>query len=591
MNIEIKMNQLPKSTSKLLWFFCMKQKWKMFVLFLICILTGFIPTVDSIMLKNLIEKIEFLEENKALSIFSSMGMWILGYALWWELINWSGRIYDYLYLKTMPEVKGKVLDTLYNYAQYHNHSFFQKNPAGDITNRIMEGSRSFEMIICITNEKIVTKISITLTALITLYFVHPVFSLVFFCWICAFCCISVIFSGEIAREYSVDYSKNKSRLAGAIVDTISNISSVRTFVNHLYERGYINRYITQGIDSEKSMQWFIFKLRYVLGLTCTIMIFFMLYYASILKSEHQITVGDVALIITLCLAVADNIWDLMREVSDLLEELGTFTQSMSLIEPYLLKDNKDAKELLVTKGVIEFHQVTFKYHHNNNIFADKTLVIKGGQKIGLVGYSGSGKTTFVNLINRLYNIESGSISIDNQDISNVTQDSLRRNITIIPQEPILFDRSIKENIAYAKINASDEEIYKAAKAVHLHDEILAMPKGYDTLCGELGNNLSGGQKKRIAIARAILKDSPILILDEATVALDGVTEDLIKESLKNLMKDKTVIVIAHKLSTLLDMDRILVFDKGAIVEDGTHNDLLKAQQLYYKLWRSQVVVL
>lgn len=585
------MDQLPKNASKLLWFFCMKQKWEMFGLFLICVLTGFIPTVDSIMLKNVIEKIEFLEENETLSIFSSMGVWILGYALWWELINWSGRLYDYLYLKTMPKAKGKVLDTLYNYAQYHSHSFFQKNPAGNITNRIMEGSRSFEMIICITNEKIITKISITLTALITLYYVHPVFALVFFCWICAFCCISLIFSGEIAKEYSVDYSKNKSRLAGSIVDTISNISSVRAFVNHLYERKYINKFITQGIESEQNMQWFIFKLRYVLGLTCTIMIFFMLYYASILKSEHQITVGDVALIITLCLAVADNIWDLMREVSDLLEELGTFTQSISLIEPYLLKDNKEAKELLVTNGIIKFRNVTFKYHHNDNIFADKTITIQGGQKIGLVGYSGSGKTTFVNLINRLYNIESGTITIDNQDIATVTQDSLRKNITIIPQDPILFDRTIKENIAYAKTNASDEEIYRATKLAHLHDEIINMPEGYDTLCGELGNNLSGGQKKRIAIARAILKNSPILILDEATVALDSITEDLIKASLKTLMKDKTVIVIAHRLSTLLNMDRILVFDKGAIVEDGAHEDLLKTQQLYYKLWHSQVTIL
>lgn len=563
----------------------------MFGLFLICILTGFIPTIDSIMLKNVIEKIEFLEENKALSIFSTMGVWILGYALWWELINWSGRIYDYIYLKTMPKAKGQVLDTLYNYAQYHSHEFFQKNLAGDITNRIMECSRSFEMIICITNEKIVTKISITLTALITLYYVHPVFALVFFCWICTFLCIGIIFSGEIAKEYSVDYSKNKSKLAGSIVDTISNISSVRTFVNYIYERNYINRYITRGIDSEKNMQWFIFKLRYILGLTCTTMIFLMLYYASVLKAKHQITVGDVALIITLCLAVADNIWDLMREVSDLLEEVGTFTQSISLIEPYLLEDTNKATELLVTNGTIEFNQVTFKYHHNNNIFADTTITMRGGQKIGLVGYSGSGKTTFVNLINRLYNIESGTITIDKQDITTVTQDSLRKNITIIPQDPILFDRTIKENISYAKTNASDEEIYRAAKLAHLHEEIVAMPQGYNNLCGERGNALSAGQKKRIAIARAILKNSPILILDEATVALDSITEDLIKESLKTLMQGKTVIVIAHRLSTLLDMDRILVFNKGAIVEDGTHKDLLKAQKLYYKLWHSQVTVL
>jgi ATP-binding cassette, subfamily B, bacterial len=421
--------------------------------------------------------------------------------------------------------------------------------------------------------------------------VHPVFALVFFSWICVFCAISVVFSGDIAKEYSVDYSRNKSKLAGNIVDTITNISSVRTFVNHIYERSYINKYITLGIDSETSMQWFIFKLRYVLGLTCTIMIFFMLYYASLLKADNKITIGDVALIITLCLAVADNIWNLMREVSDLLEEIGTFMQSISIIEFDLLEDDENAQDLVVREGRIDFNDVTFEYQHNNNIFASKTVSIKGGQKVGLVGYSGSGKTTFVNLINRLYNIESGAITIDGIDIKNVTQDSLRNNISIIPQDPILFDRTIKENIGYAKIDATDEEIYRAARLAHIHDEIMLMPEKYDTICGQRGTNLSGGQKKRIAIARAILKNAPILILDEANSALDGVTEELIRESLKTLMQGKTVIVIAHILSIVLDMDRILFFDKGQIIEDGTHKQLLQDKQLYYKLWNSYAVVL
>jgi ABC-type multidrug transport system fused ATPase/permease subunit len=209
------------------------------------------------------------------------------------------------------------------------------------------------------------------------------------------------------------------------------------------------------------------------------------------------------------------------------------------------------------------------------------------QKVGLAGFSGSGKTTFTNLITRLFDIEEGRILIDGQDIKLITQDSLRRNISIIPQEPILFHRSIIENIKYGTESATYEEVVAAAKSAYIHDFINKLPDGYNTLCGERGNNLSGGQRQRIIIARAILKNAPILILDEATSALDNLTENLIQRSLKTLMKGKTVLVIAHRLSTLLNMDRILVFDNGHIVEDGIHNELKTNGKLYQQLWNAQ----
>jgi ATP-binding cassette subfamily B protein len=242
----------------------------------------------------------------------------------------------------------------------------------------------------------------------------------------------------------------------------------------------------------------------------------------------------------------------------------------------------------VDKGEISFKNVQFHYKGATPLFESMNITIHAGQKVDLVGYSGSGKTSFVNLILRLFDINGGQILIDNQDISKVTQDSLRENIGMIPQDPSLFHRSLAENIRYGKPHASDVEVIDAAKRAHAHEFIEKLPNGYESLVGERGVKLSGGQRKRVAIARAILKNAPILILDEATSQLDSVNENYIQKSLHELMAGKTTIVIAHRLSTLLHMDRILVFDAEKIVEDGTHGELLAKSSLYKTLWDAQV---
>jgi len=589
------------------------------LLVLLCIIMGLLPSIDSILLQKLINILESFQDNEAVSLPRSIISWAIIYALWWESINITWRIYDYTYLKTMPIIKGKILDEVYNYTQYHSHKFFQNNLAGHITNRISESSRSFEMIFAIINEKIIHKIAVIAFAFFTMFSVNSIFAGIFFTWIVFFVGLSLICSGVI-NKYSTSYARKKSLVAGKIVDAIANISAIRMFTSHKFERRYLGGYIGEAIKSEQKMQFFMFKLRYVLGLSCSIMIFAMIYYLALLRSQLKITIGDCVLIITLCLAVADHIWDLTQEIGDMFEEVGSFNQSMSLIMSYVITDSQNAKELNIINGEIEFRNVTFHYLNNTKIlaeenkinslttdltienpnsvlvnpnsrpslFKDKSIIILGKQKVGLVGFSGSGKTTFVNLITRLYDVSSGGIFIDGQNIKDVTQDSLHDNISIIPQEPILFHRTVMENIRYGKKNATDEEVIEAAKLAHAHDFIMDLPEGYNNLCGERGNNLSGGQRQRVAIARAILKNAPILILDEATSNLDSSTENLIQESLKYLMQNKTVIVVAHRLSTLLNMDRILVFNKGAIVGEGEHSTLLKNGKLYKKLWNSQV---
>jgi ATP-binding cassette subfamily B protein len=270
------------------------------------------------------------------------------------------------------------------------------------------------------------------------------------------------------------------------------------------------------------------------------------------------------------------------------KEVGTCRQALSIIQaPHDIVSHKQEK-LSVNKGEIAFQNVTFKYPQKNAIFENKNVVIKAGEKVGLVGFSGSGKTTFAHLILRYYDLDSGKILIDGQDISQVTLESLRDNIAMIPQDPTLFHRSIHENIGYGKAGATFQDVEEAARKANAEDFILKMPEKYEALVGERGVKLSGGQRQRIAIARAILKNAPILILDEATSALDSVTERNIQKGLEHLMKGKTTLVIAHRLSTLSGMDRILVFDQGRIIEEGSHDQLIRKKGGHYAmLWAMQ----
>jgi ATP-binding cassette subfamily B protein len=580
------MQNLPDTPFKLLLFFLLKKKKPIFGLMFLACITGLIPAFDSILSKKLIDTVESLSNADSQHLLDSLFPWAVTYALWWESVNWLYRILDYLHLKTLPLLKTSVVDKFYTYIQHHSAQFFQDKMVGYITNRVTEASRSIERIFELFAQKVLMKGTNITASIATMYWVHPVFAAILLTWMVFFIGTSAFFSHSAIR-YSEIYAGHKATIAGKIVDVISNIASVRMFSRYRHEQQFIGAQLDETVKSERTLQWFMLKLRYVQSLSCSVMIFVMVYYLGVLRAAHEVTLGDFALILMLCVAIANDIWDIVLEIGDLFEEYGVFSQSISLIEPYLITDKKNAPALKISKAKIEFREVSFQYKEDARLFTGKNIIINGGEKVGLVGYSGSGKSTFVSLISRLYDVAYGQILIDNQNIKDVAQESLRCNISLIPQEPILFHRSVKENIGYGS-DASYEEIVEAAQKAHIHDVIMALPEGYDTLCGERGNNLSGGQRQRVIIARAILKNTPILILDEATSALDTITEKYIQASMKYLMNGKTVLVIAHRLSTLLDMDRILVFDRGVIAEDGSHTELLQKKGLYYRLWNSQV---
>jgi len=303
----------------------------------------------------------------------------------------------------------------------------------------------------------------------------------------------------------------------------------------------------------------------------------------------MVSLGIFAMIQSYVFTIIDNTWGFSRVIRNIYQSYADAKEMVEiLLLPHEITDSNLAKELVVNEGEIKFENLNFNFNETRRVLENINLAIKPGEKIALVGPSGAGKTTFIRLILRLYSATSGEILIDGQNIEEVTQESLRKNISLVPQDPILFHRTLAENISYGKPDATKEEIEKAAELAHCSEFIKNLPLGFDTYVGERGIKLSGGERQRVAIARAILKNAPILILDEATSSLDSRSEALIQDALNNLMKDKTTIVIAHRLSTIQKMDRIILIDGGKVVEEGTHQSLLKKKNsLYKKLWELQ----
>ena len=391
-------------------------------------------------------------------------------------------------------------------------------------------------------------------------------------------------------------------------DYVTNILSIWCFNNSKLEKKNLSKITNEFKEQAVIYGAFLRNSYFLQGISITIYSAFVLYILGYQAMHNLSTAGDFVLVFMVSYKIGDLLFTVAQEMLGFSQNCGAASSAIELLDfPVEIEDGR--KKLKLTKGEIKFDHVKFSYNppklraceaiQKMDCRGLSGLAVSGdtleinitlypGQSVGLVGYSGSGKSTFVNLIMRLYDATDGKVLIDGQNIKEITLDSLRGNIATIPQDPSLFHRSIMENIRYGKIDASDKDVMNAAKTAGAHEFIESLPDKYHTLVGERGIKLSGGQRQRIAIARAFLKNAPILILDEATSQLDSITEEKIQESLIKLMKEKTTIVVAHRLSTLLHMDRILVFDNGKIVEDGTRKSLLKQKGLYKTLWDAQV---
>ena len=492
-----------------------------------------------------------------------------------------------LLIMTGPLLRQQTTRHLYAYLQYHSVRYFGNHFAGGLAHRISETAMSVNhtvwSVLCDF-----WPITVTFAVSVTLLLgVHQGLGLFVAGWVLLYV-LSSYWLATRCQPLAQKFAATRSMVNGKIVDAVTNILNAKLFARLEYERQYLDGFLETDVKAARRTFWYMERVRWFQFIAAAALKLGTVYYALTLWEAGQISVGDFTMSIGLALLIISDARNLTRRFLEFFEYVGNVSNGVeTIVRPHEIVDAPDARPLQISKGRIEYKNVKFGYEPGQLVFDGLNVVIEPGQRVGLVGFSGSGKSTFVSLMLRNFQPQGGCIQIDGVDIADVTQDSLHEQISLIPQDPSLFHRSLKENIGYGKLHASDAEIIAAARMAHADDFIQSINEGYESLVGERGVKLSGGQRQRIAIARVMLKDAPILILDEATSSLDSLTEKTIQENLDRAMGKKTVIAIAHRLSTIAHLDRILVFDRGRIVEDGSHEELLRRQGFYHQLWAMQ----
>lgn len=510
---------------------------------------------------------------------------LIVYLISWVFWRTSGFGVAYFQTHIMADLMNKC----FAYIHKHSVTFFNNNFVGSLVKKINRFSHSFEVIADLLFWDLLPITVDILMIVIVLGQKNLLLGMVVLLWVIVYLLINYVFS-RYKLKFDVRRAVLNSKVTGVLADTITNHLNVKLFNGYEREKNGFGKINAQY----QKLQQFIWNLaNYFEGGQALMMIGLelgVMFYAVTLWQDGIISVGDFVLLQAYLLNIILRLWNFGRIIRKYYEALADAEEMTEVLEaPHEIKDLPGASVLAVNNGAIEFERVMFSYNMTRRVIRDLDIKIRSREKIALVGPSGSGKSTIINLLLRNYDLTDGNIMIDGLNIKNVTQESLWQNIALVNQDPILFHRTLRENIRYGNPEADDDAIIQAAKQAHAHDFIQNLPDGYDTYVGERGVKLSGGERQRVAIARAILKNAPILVLDEATSSLDSESEELIQDALVSLMQNKTVIVIAHRLSTIMKMDRIIVLSEGMIVEQGTHQNLVSGKEgLYKKLWEKQV---
>lgn len=521
-------------------------------------------------------------------MFNEVWMWAIAYPSLLLIAGGIWRISGFTGMHWFMNFRFSAYQALYGYLTLHSKDYFNSRFAGALANKIgnaVDGTESvFENILW----RFIPLIFGLFWYIIFAWLNSPLLGIIIFFWSLLFLGINVLFAKKIeVRSYQ--FAKSLSKLKGSIVDSISNISLVHEYAYVAGEREYIKKFVKNqrdlGLAEWQLSEWMLLTNNVLIFIFMVLMIGTSVY----LFQNSIVSIGVIVMVVAIVGELASQFLFIGMEIKNTTKFYGEAKEGLEeILHEHTIVDAPNAVDVTILKGAISIEAVDFEYE-NTKVFKDFSLNIPAGQKVGFVGRSGAGKTTFASLLLRHFDVQKGRILIDGKDIHNVTLESLRRAIAFVPQDTSLFHRTIRENIRYSNPKSSNMQVKQAAELAQADKFIETLPNGYETLVGERGVKLSGGQRQRIAIARAFLKNAPILLLDEATSSLDSESEHAIQTSLEELMKKRTVIAIAHRLSTLKKMDRIVVIDDGQIVEDGSPDSLMKKTDGAFKaMWDHQV---
>jgi len=572
---------------KYIWFFIKPYKVAFFSLFFLSFgRIIFYGIVSGFVYKNIIDTLSNndlpVQERYNLSLAFLVP---LSVSLLTGLI--MSRKYESVSSKFIPSAIKDIYDFSFKRLTLHSHGFYNNTFGGSLVAKVKRMAKSFHIITDLMVNNFWAIILMVISSVVALSFQSKLLAYYFLVWCFIYTILTLLF---VKQKIKIDMSRAiaDSRITGALADSITNISNIKVFSASKKEYSFFQEISVFLKDRTYDAWRFSVNRNASQAFLMSGFHLFILFTMMRLWSRGEITVGVFVMVYVYLMSIIDRIWELSHGLLKLMEAATDAQEMIDIYEQEIeVKDIENPEESRIQDGVIEFKNVSFCYKEGVDILNNFNLRVEKGEKVGLVGHSGSGKSTITKLLLRFTDIDSGEISIDGQDISKITQDDLRKAISYVPQESILFHRSIKENIGYSKDGSTDIEIIEASKRAYADDFIKKMPEGYDSLVGERGIKLSGGERQRVAIARAMLKKSPILVLDEATSSLDSISESYIQQAFDELMKGKSSIVIAHRLSTIQKMDRIIVLDKGIIVEEGTHKTLLEKNGFYANLWNHQ----
>ncbi|WP_255464177.1 ABC transporter ATP-binding protein [Legionella sp. PC997] len=503
------------------------------------------------------------------------------------------RISDFAEWKAEPYARQRLLSSAYDYVQHHSYNYFQNTPSGTVISKLKGLLDGYDSVFANLHHIVGKHFCVVVVSVFVLLVVN--FSV--FCFMLTWCVLVMVIMLPMAlklNQLSNNMAESKHQIIGSFSDNITNIFSLFYFSKRRAEHRRVNELMSADfVPRQIELYQYDFKFNIVGSVLYWFMLIAVFIFMIYLRIHGEISTGDFLFVMLTAITISFDLWTLMSSLCTFLKEIGDFKSSFGILAmPHDEVDAFHAEDYQINQGKIEFKQLSFAYREGAPwVFKDLNLFIKPGEKIGLVGHSGAGKSTLISLLLKNFRPTSGQILIDDKPISEITSDSLRQQVALIPQDIMLFHRSIGENIGYAKENATQAEIKKAAVMANIDEFIESLPEKYDTLVGERGVKLSGGQRQRIAIARAFLKNASIVVLDEATSSLDTLSEQEIQQSINAMLEQNnaTVIAIAHRLSTIRHMDRIVVMEGGVIIEDGTFNELINNKESYFKmLWDSQV---